>query len=292
MWARQKLQRRIANARGVAPDVALASPTRASVEDTRAGAEVQKPEASAVPPTDSRENSNGVVQKRKYRRHPKMREDLKGQNLTFTEIAKLVGENWQGLTQAEKEPYERDAQAAKEKYNRDLAEYKKTPDYKKYLQYLQEFKAKHANHPQDKEVSKRVRLSDPNIGDSTAINGHSARAARAGSVGDHNGEPPARRQRIGSIVSNGESYYAPSVASISQRTPGEESILTSPAASYFDRRFDRRLEQSPGPDRQPSKYAELERQRITAAVSEKGTVLCGQHVFRKFGIQQLPTDSY
>lgn len=263
---RRKLQRRIANARGVAPDVALASPTRASVEDTRAGAEVQKPEASAVPSTDSRENSNGVVQKRKYRRHPKpdenaperapsayvlfsnkMREDLKGQNLTFTEIAKLVGENWQGLTQAEKEPYERDAQAAKEKYNRDLAEYKKTPDYKKYLQYLQEFKAKHANHPQDKEVSKRVRLSDPSIGDSTAINGHSARAARAGSVGDHNGEPPARRQRIGSIVSNGESYYAPSVASISQRTPGEESILTSPAASYFDRRFDRRLEQSPGP---------------------------------------------
>lgn len=262
---RRKLQRRIANARGVAPDVALASPTRASVEDVRAGAEVQKPEAPALPSTDSRENANGVVQKRKYRRHPKpdenaperapsayvlfsnkMREDLKGQNLTFTEIAKLVGENWQALTQAEKEPYERDAQAAKEKYNRDLAEYKKTPNYKKYLQYLQEFKAKHANHPQDKEVSKRVRLSDPNIGDSAAVNGHSGRAVRAGSIGDHSGEPAARRQRIGSIVSNGESYYAPSVASISQRTPGEESVLTSPAASYFDRRFDRRREQSPG----------------------------------------------
>lgn len=95
-------------------------------------------------------------------------------------------------------------------------------------------------------MSKRVRLSDPNIGESAAINGHSSRAARAGSIGDHNGEPPARRQRIGSIVSNGESYYAPSVASISQRTPGEESVLTSPAASYFDRRFDRRLEHSPG----------------------------------------------
>lgn len=81
-----------------------------------------------------------------------MREDLKGQNLTFTEIAKLVGENWQALTQAEKEPFERDAQAAKEKYNRDLAEYKKTPDYKKYLQYLQDFKAKHANHPQGESV--------------------------------------------------------------------------------------------------------------------------------------------
>lgn len=88
-----------------------------------------------------------------------------------------------------------------------------------------------------------MRLSDPNIGESTAINGHSGRVARAGSIGDHSGEPTARRQRIGSIVSNGESYYAPSVASMTQRTPGEESILTSPAASYFDRRFDRR---SPG----------------------------------------------
>lgn len=96
-----------------------------------------------------------------------MREDLKGQNLTFTEIAKLVGENWQGLTQAEKEPYEREAQAAKEKYNRDLAEYKKTPDYKKYLQYLQEFKAKHASQPQGESVWCRLiglATSQPRLG--------------------------------------------------------------------------------------------------------------------------------
>lgn len=86
-----------------------------------------------------------------------MREDLKGQNLTFTEIAKLVGENWQGLTQAEKEPYERQAQNAKEKYNNDLAEYKKTPEYKKYLHYLQEFKAKHGNQPQG-QYTRSVRL--------------------------------------------------------------------------------------------------------------------------------------
>lgn len=77
-----------------------------------------------------------------------MREDLKGQNLTFTEIAKLVGEHWQGLPQTEKEPYERQAQAAKEKYNQDLTEYKKTPEYKRYTQYLQEFKAKHATNSQ------------------------------------------------------------------------------------------------------------------------------------------------
>ena len=73
-----------------------------------------------------------------------MREDLRGQNLTFTEIAKLVGENWQSLDPVEKETYESQANAAKEKYHRDLAEYKKTPECRKYAQYLQDFKEKQA----------------------------------------------------------------------------------------------------------------------------------------------------
>lgn len=73
-----------------------------------------------------------------------MREDLKGRNLSFTEIAKLVGENWQNLTPAEKEPYESKAQAYKEKYHAELSEYKKTTQYQKYMQYLADFKAKHS----------------------------------------------------------------------------------------------------------------------------------------------------
>jgi hypothetical protein len=75
-----------------------------------------------------------------------MRDDLKGRQLTFTEIAKLVGENWQNLSALEKEPFESQAQTAKERYNRDLAEYKKTVEYRKYLEYLQDFKEKHSTH--------------------------------------------------------------------------------------------------------------------------------------------------
>lgn len=187
-----------------------------------------------------------------------MREDLKGQNLTFTEIAKLVGEHWQGLPQAEKEPYERQAQAAKEKYNQDLAEYKKTPEYKRYTQYLQDFKAKHAANTQgeitrrptnptrrltyllvpDKDGSKRVRLSDPGASEANGVSNSAARNGRAGSTGDYTGEPPARRQRIGSTVSNGEPYYAMSVLSASQQTPGDESNVASPATGYFEKRRD------------------------------------------------------
>jgi len=75
-----------------------------------------------------------------------MRDDLKGQNLTFTEIAKLVGENWQNLDRNEKEPYETQAQEAKERYNREMAEYKKTPEYRAYCDYLQEFRKRQAAH--------------------------------------------------------------------------------------------------------------------------------------------------
>jgi hypothetical protein len=71
-----------------------------------------------------------------------MREDLRGRPLSFTEIAKLVGENWQNLSPAEKEPYEAQAFTAKEKYTLALAEYRQTESYKQYAEYLMEFKAK------------------------------------------------------------------------------------------------------------------------------------------------------
>ena len=72
-----------------------------------------------------------------------MREDLKGQDLSFTEIAKVVGERWQVLPTEIREACEQQANAAKEKYYGELAEYKKTTEYEQYQGYLTEFKAKH-----------------------------------------------------------------------------------------------------------------------------------------------------
>lgn len=71
-----------------------------------------------------------------------MRDKLKGQELSFIEIAKIVGESWQDLSAQEKEPCERQALAWKEKYYADLNEYKKMPQYAQYQQYLVDFKAK------------------------------------------------------------------------------------------------------------------------------------------------------
>lgn len=256
---RRKLQRRIANSRGVAPDAALVSPTGQIIEETRP--EPHRPDASLTevrdPPTTI---TTATVQKRKYRRHPKpdenaperppsayvlfsnkMRDDLKGRNLTFTEIAKLVGENWQSLSPTEKEPFESQAQKAKDKYNQDLTEYKKTPEYRNYMVYLQEFKAKHSNSSQEKDASKRVKLSDAGSGDRSVTPNRASRSGTACSVGDGPAmsEPLPRRQRVGSTVSN-DTQYSASVVSGAQLTPGEDS-LNSPGTHYFDRR----PEQSP-----------------------------------------------
>jgi hypothetical protein len=73
-----------------------------------------------------------------------VREELKGQELSFTEIAKLVGERWQVLDPAIREAFEKQAASAKERYYAQMAEYKKTPQYQEYQLYLADFKAKHA----------------------------------------------------------------------------------------------------------------------------------------------------
>lgn len=68
---------------------------------------------------------------------------MKGQDLSFTEIAKRVGERWQVVDPEIRENCERQANAAKEQYYRELAIYKKTPQYESYQKYLEEFKSKH-----------------------------------------------------------------------------------------------------------------------------------------------------
>lgn len=74
-----------------------------------------------------------------------IREELKPKNLSFTTIAKRVGERWQDIPAEEKEPYESEAAEAKEKYHARMADYKTTKSYREYQQYLVEFKVKHAS---------------------------------------------------------------------------------------------------------------------------------------------------
>jgi hypothetical protein len=121
--------------------------------------------------TTSTERGQGPLtkSKRKYRRHPKpddnaperppsayvifsskVREEVKDKSLSFTQIAKLVGDRWQKLNPTSKEPFEAQANAAKERYNIQLSAYRKTDMYEEYMQYLSEFKAKHGQPSEHK----------------------------------------------------------------------------------------------------------------------------------------------
>ncbi|KAJ4145254.1 hypothetical protein LMH87_004109 [Akanthomyces muscarius] len=271
---RRKLQRRIANARGIAPSVALVSTLKPGSEDAKQQQHIRR--ESTTRSEAGSESTNGVT-KRKYRRHPKpdenaperppsayvlfsnkMREDLKSHNLSFTEIAKLVGENWQNLDQVERESYENQANAAKDKYRRRLAEYKKTAEYRRYAQYLQEFKEKQNKHNQASkahlptEAPKRQRVDakrdpgrlrhDSSYGSTTSggtsgtlSSGLSGTASGSSSERQRESEPPPhRRRRVDSIASIAESQMSSTApTALSHRNSLDEDGL-SPRHSRFE----------------------------------------------------------
>lgn len=249
---RRKLQRRIANYRGQAATIELlVSPTCTSIEEPSANA------AKSILPNVKEGKVTVSTAKRKYRRHPKpdenaperppsayvlfsnkMREDLKGQNLTFTEIAKLVGENWQNLDRAEKEPYETQAQEAKERYNREMNDYKKTAEYKQYGDYLQDFRKRQAL--QEKDGSKRIKTVVDSLhrGSSTSVGslGLSGTASSAGSGSESqpgSEPPPTRHQRMGSITCQPDVHISPAVPLAFQFLP-EETTRRSPRPQSYD----------------------------------------------------------
>ena len=83
-----------------------------------------------------------------------MREELRPHRLSFTDIAKTVGEKWQLLTPEEREPYETQAVTSKEYYNAAMTKYKRTTNYRNYAHYLTEFKARNpSTHPQSMSLT-------------------------------------------------------------------------------------------------------------------------------------------
>ncbi len=171
----QKLQREITNQRGAIYEQSNGSPTAEALS------EAGKTSDGSPPPTAPNERT-GTETKRRYRRHPKLdktapdrplsayvifsnqiREEVRAQNLSFTDIAKLVGDRWQKLTSDDKEPFESLASAAKERFNVELSQYKKTISYKDYTHYIAEFKAKHSGSTSD---GKRPKLDQDSSGGS------------------------------------------------------------------------------------------------------------------------------
>lgn len=152
---RRKLQREIANWRGLSVDMALGTHMdtgSTACYSQNAGGVIEAAEGS---------DSGTHKMKRRYRRHPKpdkhaplrplsaymifsnnMRKKHKAKSLSFTEMARLIGEQWQSLLDAEKALYEQQASTAKETYSNELAQYKKMDRYLEHVQYRAQFKAR------------------------------------------------------------------------------------------------------------------------------------------------------
>ncbi|KAF8247451.1 hypothetical protein K440DRAFT_643735 [Wilcoxina mikolae CBS 423.85] len=178
---RRILQREIASARGIAATQALTSAQFSTVEDfdPEEKPSPSKPSKSELGKGQTAAASTG---KRKYRRHPKtdenapekppsayvmfansVRDELKGQNLSFTDIAKLVGERWKVLAPDKKEMYEYEASAAKDKFNTEFEEYKKTDKYREYAKYLAEFKSKLSKDGKESTEQSELNMKRPRL---------------------------------------------------------------------------------------------------------------------------------
>lgn len=153
---RRKLQREIANTRRLSQDPAFVTPLYDIPFD-------EKTSGSFSGSASMKDVTPGTVpEKRRYRHHPKpdknaperpysayvlfsnkMREELKDQLLSFTEISRRVGDRWQSMPPEGKKVWKQKAAVPWEKYKSDLTEYQRTENYKEYAEYLTEFKANH-----------------------------------------------------------------------------------------------------------------------------------------------------
>lgn len=176
--------------------------------------------------------------KRKYRRHAKpdrnapikppsayimfsndARAELKNQNLSFAELAKIVGDQWKNLSHVEKQSYERMAMRAKDEYLAALEQYRQTQQYSRYQEYLNDFKAKQdAANRMIGRARKRAKQASPGSGSiaDSSSNGNSNGSGSSGSgSADAYGDKDSviRRQRkpstegIDSSMENNQQDY-------------------------------------------------------------------------------------
>ncbi|KAG0767905.1 hypothetical protein G6F24_002397 [Rhizopus arrhizus] len=160
---------------------------------------------------DDEENSdqssnNGYI--RKYKRHPKpdpnapakppsayvmfsntARAQLKDHNLSFSDIAKIVGDRWKNLCAREKQLYERNAMRAKDEYMDAFNKYKQTQEYRDYQAYLTDFKSK--QEEENKKIMrqrKRLKRDSPSSssGNLADYSSNGNNSTSSGSSSDHN----------------------------------------------------------------------------------------------------------
>lgn len=120
----------------------------------------EEPDESISSPDTTRSNS-GQPKRRKYRRRPKpdhnapirpltayaqfavdIRKKYSSQGLSFSEIAKRIGVDWQDMPDNIRDVYLTRAADAKQKHEAKFRKYQETAAYRSYQQYLVDFQKK------------------------------------------------------------------------------------------------------------------------------------------------------
>ncbi|KAG2210941.1 hypothetical protein INT47_000098, partial [Mucor saturninus] len=159
--------------------------------------------------------------KRKYHRHAKpdtnaplkppsayvmfsndVRAELKQQNKSFTDLAKIIGDRWKNITPEEKELYEVNALRSREDYLKQMEEYHKTESYRKYQQYISDFKTENeaAARPVGRPRKRHRRDGDKYGSDGTVSD--STKPKRASSISSQ----PEEHTRTPSMSSEQRQY--------------------------------------------------------------------------------------
>jgi len=199
---RRSLQREIANYRGSTMQDDCRSPTAANP-------------SGAMSPSVEHPNSNMEMlpnkrTKRRYRWHPRpdpnspkrpktayvnfadhLRTDPAIANMSFVEIAREVGRQWQVMDTGTKQQWETQAASAMQDYEEQMEAYRRTDAYQHYQQYLESFKKAPGK-------TMRQKLKTNSSSDTVPRSGRSE-SAESGEVGQpvsqgSNGGSPERLQ--------------------------------------------------------------------------------------------------
>ncbi|KAI9264374.1 hypothetical protein BDA99DRAFT_509191 [Phascolomyces articulosus] len=198
--------------------------------------------------------------KRRYRRHPKpdrnapikppsayvmfsndLRNELKDQNLTFAQLAKIAGERWKTLSVAGKNQYESTAVEAKNAYIISLSQYRQTTEFKRYQEYLNDFRIKHGSHRAVGGDRKRFKSASGSPGSGSmadsssngnSSNGLGSSSGSSGGSADGNSYESGNGSNNDATTSVGQQQQA---GKLSSTTTAEED--DDPAVLYRTIRF-------------------------------------------------------
>ena len=224
---RRKLQKEIANTKRLARDPAFVTPLyRVDPPPSNNPREISSSNAEV--------RQGGAPTKRGYRHHPKpdpkaperpysayvlfsnhTREQLKEQNLSFTDLSKIMGEKWQRLTRDEKEVWKKKSAVPWERYKAGLAEYQKTDGFREYQRYLTEFEATQVGKNPRRESSTIMQKPVLSTHRATSFSSQPRQMAvspteKSGSAREHSEVAIKRLKRDEAIWNQGTSSGTPS----------------------------------------------------------------------------------